>query len=176
MRTLDQNTNILLTGASRHRGAPLYTEATQEKVVTIIFTLVNRSNRSQNKKAWIREWNEIKALKCLIKSAVDAWPGLVTYLQLCVWCRWRSIDAWWPGPGWCHQWPSISRVSIVLSLHMCQPIRGRAEASATNQRPWYRDPDQLQRIHHTRTAGDSLPNYFKMSPDIDSKWILQLDI
>ena len=62
-------------------------------MVTIIFTLVNRSNRSQNKKAWIRKWNEIQALKCLIKSAVDAWPGLVTYLQLCVWCRLGAGDA-----------------------------------------------------------------------------------
>ena len=82
----------------------------------------------------------------------------------------QILTPWqWPGCDG-HQWPSISSVSIVLSctcvsqseseLGRHGPIRGQREAT----------PDQMQRIHHTRTAGDSLPNYFKMSPDIDSKW------
>ena len=82
----------------------------------------------------------------------------------------QILTPWqWPGCDG-HQWPSISSVSIVLSctcvsqseseLGRHGPIRGQHEAT----------PDQMQRIHHTRTAGDSLPNYFKMSPDIDSKW------
>ena len=51
----------------------------------------------------------------------------------------------------------VSQSEPELGRH--GPMRGQAGES----------PDQMQRIHHTRTAGDSLPNYFKMSPDIDSK-------
>ena len=148
MRTLDQNTNILLTsGARSHRG--LSASAYLGKMLTSLFTLVNRYN-VRGTCMW---------------GQTGCRPVQVTQILT------RCLH----GHEWCHQWPSISSVSIVLSctcvsqsepeLGRQWPMRGRAGES----------PDQMQRIHHTRTAGDSLPNYFKMSPDIDSKWSTQLD-